>query len=221
MDCQGMATQARAESVLLGLWAKSFYRPTTELARELRDGVFVADVRNLLSGCEDATIDSAIGILDAFAESLKEKDLDAARLELEVDYNRLFVGPSALLAPPYESFYVSARLEEGERGTVRGAPEREVNAEYAAHGLAMPTEFVEFPDHIAVELEYLSLLAKHEAEAWESGDEEAALALQDDQESFRTEHLGTWIEPFVRNVAGGAKTAFYPVAAVLVQKTAL
>lgn len=221
MDYQNMAAQARAESILLALWAKSFYRPTAELARELRDGDVVTDLRNLVSGCEDATINSAVDILDAFAQSLREKDLEAARLALEVDYNRLFVGPSALLAPPYESFYATARLEEGERGVVRGTPEREVKAEYAAHGLAMPAEFVEFSDHLAVELEYLSLLAKREAEAWELGNEKAALALQDDQESFRGEHLGTWIEPFVRSVAEGARTAFYPAVAVLVQKTAL
>lgn len=213
--------QARAESVLLALWAKSFYRPTTELAGELRDGVFVTDLRTLLSDCEDATIDSAVDILDAFAQSLQEKDLEAARLSLEVDYNRLFVGPSALLAPPYESFYATARLGEGERGVVRGAPERQVSAEYAAHGQAMPAEFVEFPDHLAIELEYLSLLAKHEAEAWETGDEQAALALQHDQDSFRAKHLGTWIGPFARSVAEGAWTAFYPAVAVLVQKTAL
>ncbi|MGV8083019.1 MAG: molecular chaperone [Coriobacteriia bacterium] len=217
MSTKEVTEQARAEGVLLGLWAKSLFRPTAELTQELREGVFVAGLRNLLGGCEDPTIGSALDVLDGFARYLQGKEVDAARLVLEVDYNRLFVGPSALLAPPYESFYKTTR--DGERGRVRADSEREVNAEYAAHGLAAHDGFVDFSDHIAVELEYLSLLASQEADAWESGDSKTALSLQEDQELFRDKHLGSWIAEFARNVADGAKTTFYPSVTFLVQKT--
>ncbi|NTU89197.1 MAG: molecular chaperone TorD family protein [Actinobacteria bacterium] len=220
MDSQELAMQAKAESTILGFWAKGFSRPTVEHAEELRTGAFASDLRNLLSACSDPTIDSAVESLEEFSNELAQKDIEKARLTLEVDYNRLFVGPSALLAPPYESFYKSTDLGEDGRGMLRGPAEREVKAEYLAHGLTMPIEFVEFPDHVAIELEYLSLLAAQEAEAWERDDREIALQLQEDQERFREEHLGGWFERFAQNVIDGAKTRFYPALASLVYRTA-
>lgn len=213
-----VAAQARAESVLLRLCAKSLYRPTVELAREIQEGIFAGDLRNLLGECPDSEIAAALDALDACGADLEGLDLVAARLVLEVDYNRLFVGPSVLLAPPYESFYTTASQTEGQRGVVRGPAERAVRTEYAKHGLAMPEEFVEFPDHIAVELEFLSLLAAHEAEAWERGDEESARSLQEDQERFREQHLGRWIEAFATEVDRSARTAFYAAAVRLAER---
>lgn len=221
MDHKEQSEQARAESVSLGLLAKSLFRPSAQYASELRDGVVQANLRGLLGEWPDGDVQAALDALDAFGRELQELDLDAARLTLEVDYNRLFVGPGTLLAPPYESFYATVGVQPDGRGQVRGLPEREVSAEYAAHGLGMPEAFVEFPDHIAVELEYLALLAAQEADAWEAGDAELATSLQADQERFREDHLGTWLHEFARRVAEGAQTAFYRSVASLVERTAL
>lgn len=221
MDREEVIGLAKAESSLLGLWSKSFFRPTVELTEELRSGIFVSDLQNLLSACDDTEIVAAINVLEEFSRELAQKDLEAARLTLEVDYNRLFVGPSALLAPPYESFYTSTDLGEDGRGVLRGPAEREVKAEYLSHGLTMRNEFVEFPDHVAIELEYLSLLALQEAEAWERGDEESALVLQETQERFKRVHLGSWFERFADSVIGGARTRFYPNIVILVMRTVL
>jgi putative dimethyl sulfoxide reductase chaperone len=217
MEYQGLAELARAEGAMLGLLAKGLFRPTLELAEELRSGAFIGDLRGIVS-TEEPAMASALGTLDAFAEHLKGIEPDEARLALEVDYNRLFVGPSALLAPPYESFYETTEHGDSERGSLRGRSERAVNAEYLAHGLAMPEGFIEFPDHIAVELEYLSHLASQEADAWERGDESAAVSLQEDQDRFRAQHISRWIEPFSANVSDGAKTTFYPAVTSLVHE---
>ncbi len=215
MDYHQLAGQARAESVLLGLLSKSLFRPTSAFAGEIRSGLFLGDLRGLFSDEVVPAVGDALHLLEDFTGSVADKSPEDVRLMLEVDYNRLFVGPGALLAPPYESFYESSAQEGVDRGTLRGPAERAVLAEYRAHDLTMPEEFIELPDHIAVELEYLSFLASREASAWDEGDGEEALRLQADSDGFRSAHLGTWAGEFSENVVRSARTAFYKAIGLL------
>ena len=64
MDREEVIGLAKAESSLLGLWSKSFFRPTVELTGELRSGIFVSDLQQLLSACDDTEIVSAINVLE-------------------------------------------------------------------------------------------------------------------------------------------------------------
>ena len=211
---------AQADASMLALLARGFLRPVAEFSASIQDGSYVASLRELLDAASNPLIAQALDDIAALSERLAGMDAEAARLELEVDYNRLFVGPGKLLAPPYESFYRSEPDENG-RGTICGVPMLAVKDVYQRFNVELPDHFVDYPDHVAFELEFLSLLATREAEALESGDEEALAAFRSGQEMFRTQHLGVWFAQFAENVKQGAQTELYPALASLVLVTQL
>lgn len=122
---------------------------------------------------------------------------------LKVDFARLFVGPYSLLAAPYGSIY----MEEGR--TIMGDSTLDARDFYRDAGVDMDPNFMDAPDHIAVELEFLHLLIFREVEAMRRGDvNDAALRVQE-QAAFLARHLGHWVEPFSKSVDKAAETAFY------------
>lgn len=135
---------------------------------------------------------------------------------LETDFNRLFVGPGTLLAVPYESFYKTMKDENG-RGHLRGPSEQQVAACYALNGFKMPDHFVDFADNIAIELEFLGVMADKEADAFLAGNEEEAAAIRDAAEAFREKHPMSWIGEFAHDVRSGARRAFYPAIVTIAE----
>jgi ferredoxin len=89
-----------------------------------------------------------------------------------------------------------------------------VRRTYADEGLA--PEGHSLPDHVALELEFMAHLTRREAEAWERGDEEGALACLRQQEAFLGGHLGRWLPRFCQRVLAGGAHPFY---ASLAQRT--
>jgi TorA maturation chaperone TorD len=81
---------------------------------------------------------------------------------ITVDYARLLVGPMALQAPPYGSVYLDGDKQ------VMGASTVAVLQFYREAGLDLDADFTEMPDHIAVELEFVSYLLQ-KAAASETG----------------------------------------------------
>lgn len=118
---------------------------------------------------------------------------------LEAEYARLFVGPGRPVAHPYESVH--------REGRVMGDCTLAVRRSYATEGLA--PEGHSLPDHVAVELEFMTHLTRREAEAWEQGDEERALACLRQQEAFLSGHLGLWLPRFCQQVLNGEAHPFY------------
>ncbi|WP_449315751.1 TorD/DmsD family molecular chaperone [Rubneribacter sp.] len=199
---------ARAQAALLSTAARVMRRPDAALAEDVIAGRLSQGLESLVGeGAEGAL--RALGELRAFEGSVAHVAPDELRLRLEVDYNRLFVGPGALKAPPYESYYASEARAPGS-GRLRTEEERQVAGAYARCGYAVPEGLAELPDHVAVELEFLALLARDEAAAWEAGDDRRALELQDAQEGFVEEHLGRWIEQLAARVRAEARCPLYP-----------
>lgn len=205
---------ACAQADLFSIAARVMRRPDASLAVDVMEGRLSAR----LGAAVAAGAENALAFLDelrTFEEASAKRDAEEMRLRLEVDYNRLFVGPGALAAPPYESYYASEAKAPGS-GRLRTEEERQVVRAYARRGYAMPEELVELPDHIAVELEFLALLACEEAAAWGAGDVEKAFELQGAQESFIEEHLGTWAGKLAARVRAEARCALYPAVLGLV-----
>jgi len=116
------------------------------------------------------------------------------------DYERLFVGPGHLLAPPWESVY---RTEEG---LLFDWPTLEVRDLYRQLGLAV--EQPEFPDdHVGLELLFLALLSERVAD----GD----LGAHDVQRDFLNDHLLQWLPRFCDDVVTNAETDLYRGLALL------
>ena len=132
-----------------------------------------------------------------------ERLVDAAGdvQSLRLDRARLFVGPFELAAPPYESVYV----DSGDR--VMTESTETVRAEYRRAGVDVDLD--EPADHVAAELEFVSLLVATELEAIEAKEFEAAEHYLERQYEFLSAHLGRWISELADDVREHADTGFY------------
>jgi len=128
---------------------------------------------------------------------------DEGAEELAIDHARLFVGPFALLAPPFGSVYL-----EGER-RLMGDSTLAVGECYREVGLEMAAGFNGTPDHIAAELEFMHFLSVKEIEALAGEDLVRARHFRQKQKSFLERHLAAWVPNFSRSVEDQAQTRFY------------
>lgn len=123
--------------------------------------------------------------------------------ELAIDHARLFVGPFALLAPPYGSVYL-----EGER-RLMGDSTLAAGECYHEVGLEVAAGFNGTPDHIAVELEFMHFLVVKELDALTGGNLDRAQNFRQKQRAFLERHLAAWVPDFSRSVEEQAQTQFY------------
>ncbi len=220
MSMTERASAARAYAALASLASRCLSRPTMELAESVQRGETAARFAEILCDYPDERVQDALVELKLFGEEAANVAANDARLMLETDFNRLFVGPGALLAVPYESFYKTAKDENG-RGRLRGPSEREVALCYKENGFEMPDGFVEFADHMAIELEFLAAMSDKEADALLRGDESEADAIFEKAQAFRLEHPATWIDELADGVFKGAHRRFYPAIITIVQNAVL
>jgi TorA maturation chaperone TorD len=105
--------------------------------------------------------------------------------------------------PPYESEYSSQSFSVS-----RSHRMADVAGFFRAFGVEASDDHRERPDHVALELEFMSWLIAKETRALESGEaeaEERARICHDAQKKFFTEHLGWWLPAFamaLRHKAG-------------------
>jgi TorA maturation chaperone TorD len=142
---------------------------------------------------------------DGFLCVLEQMSVDNA--ELKGEYTRLFIGPNKLPAPPWESVYTTGERVIFQRSTL------EIRNFYRSQGL-IPRMYPKVADdHIALELDFLRLLAERALTAFQTNERESyqeALAASLD---FLEEHLLKWVERFADDLMESKKGAFYPLAA--------
>lgn len=219
-NIEEQARGARAEAALTALIARCLLRPSLEFAKEVQGGDVAGRFTEMLSDYPDEMVAAALADLHRFHEEAASVAPNDVRLMLETDYNRLFVGPGRLLAVPYESFYKTMKDEHG-RGHLRGPSEQQVVACYGANGFKMPDRFVDFADHIAIELEFLGAMADKEADAILAGDPQRAVSVREAAETFREMHALSWIGEFAHDVRSGAHRVFYPAVVTIAERTIL
>lgn len=128
---------------------------------------------------------------------------DEAVEEIEADMARLLYNMSQDPVSPYESVYLSPEhlLMQEQRDSVV--------EEYRLMGFEM-REGINLPeDHVAVELEHMSSLARKAAERIEEGDTSGASSYLAAQKRFLSAHLVRWIAPFCNDLSSRARTTFY------------
>lgn len=121
--------------------------------------------------------------------------------ELQVAHAELFIGPFELKASPYGSTYLEKTRQ------VMGESTMEVKKHYQKAGLKV--DIKQPPDHIAIELEFLSFLCALEAEALHGGDLKKATDLQAEQKLFLRAYVLPWMPDFVENIRSGTENKFY------------
>ena len=180
--------EATAREDLCRFLSACYYEPAPEFAQEhLFENMLIAAERLHPDLAKHAR---ALG--DAFAA----QDLET----LLVDYTRLFLGPLEALAKPYGSSWLSAPTPPEEN------PPPAVLELYSEGGFDIDPEFMELPDHVAVELEFLYLLNFNMQRADSATEQQTIQTLK---QRFLSEHLGAWIAPFSAAVTDAAQTAFY------------
>lgn len=120
-----------------------------------------------------------------------EMDFKETPEEIAIDFARIFVGPGKHL-PPYESLY---NFPTGEQSGLWGKTTDAVHTFYESSGLMLDEEINLIPDHIAVELLFMSYLV-----------EGGRLELQ---KRFMDEHIMKWIPEYCNEVSSFANTVFY------------
>lgn len=192
--------KAGAREDLCRFLAACYYEPDPAFEEErLFDSMLAAATR---LGPDLAASARRLG--DAFATH----DLET----LLVDYTRLFLGPPEALAKPYGSYWLGAEPALMQESTLA------VMELYREGGFEVDEEFMELPDHIAVELEFLYLLVFKQNEAARAGLSDVRADWTKLQGMFLAEHLGKWVTPFAAAVSAGAQTPFYRELAGLTER---
>lgn len=198
-----MEVQTSIRSRLYAALAQAFRKP--EAASEENEEDSLTQVLQQAAVAFDA---QALGqIADELIGSLEipEDQAEQALRTLEIEYNRLFVGPGRPQAPPYESVY------RDPRGLVMGPAARAVERRYAEAGLALEPGYHDLPDHVATELGFMAYLATQEAEA----QDEDTLAWLDRERTFLRDHLTVWLPRFCQRVRKASQHPFYAALAEL------
>jgi TorA maturation chaperone TorD len=130
--------------------------------------------------------------------------------QLEAAYHGL-LGSGGPVSP-YESDYQGPGKEGlREKGAILG----DVAGFYKAFAFDHSKEMLETPDHIAVELAFMSYIKLKEAYACMDGDHEAYRICLDAEEKFLTEHLTDWVPLFLDRLTQYSTHEFYTMSAAL------
>jgi TorA maturation chaperone TorD len=208
---------------LLGRQAPNIKETAMNANRTYDAEIARAAAYKLLAECYYPPVEATREHVGQLSRSLKKLNLPAAAAvermavvlqgdtgfdELAIDHARLFVGPFALLAPPYGSIYL-----EGER-RLMGDSTLAAGECYNEAGLEMSADFNGTPDHIAVELEFMHFLVVKELDALACGNLDRAQNFSQKQRAFLERHLAAWVPDFSRSVEEQAQTGFYQSLAV-------
>ena len=198
LDYDAAAGMARAD--LCRFLAACYYQPDPAFTEERMFETMLEAARQVGPGMADAV--QRLGAAFS-ADSLED---------LLIDYTRLFLGPVKALASPYGSVWMDVD------GQVMNQSTMALTDLYKSAGFEIADDFLDLPDHIAVELEFLYLLLFREHEARSDGDLSALSANIALRGAFIDGHIGRWVEPFAASVAAGAQCAFYRELAPLTRR---
>jgi TorA maturation chaperone TorD len=149
--------------------------------------------------------DAPTTTIDEFLEALSVAS--SVPEDLNTEYTQLFIGPGKLSAPPWESVYTSGERVIFQRSTL------EIRNFYRSQGFIPQLYPKVADDHIALELDFLRLLAERALDAWCEKDKIAYTEALQAGSDFLAEHLLCWIDRFAWDLALSEKSTFYSTLA--------
>jgi TorA maturation chaperone TorD len=196
--------EQEAKATLYSLLAKALNYPDDQLVDAIAKGEFA----EALAGSLEALGQGSIGRhVRQFGKDMRRKPINRKNLllELEKDYTWMFFASKPRAAYLFESVYREGKLLQDSTFEIAGL--------YRDAGLVLNEDFRLPPDHIAVELEFLSFLFFKELEGHKKEKQEIVAYARELQAAVVDRHL----RPFVQNVAERltqhAKTPFYKTVA--------
>lgn len=171
-------------------------------AKEVDEGLLEVLSKGLFPEEDDEPAAEGVRLMNGWLSGVDDESLT----ELSVDFARLFIirTRTTTRAPyPFESVYTSSNH------ATMGESRDKVLSLYRKAGLARSESWNLGEDHIALELEYMCVLAGRCADALEEGDESTYQALVADQRFFVLTHLLNWVPSFAEEMKRVAQTDFY------------
>ncbi len=138
-----------------------------------------------------------------------QKSLDISLKSVILDYNRLFIGPDDLKAPPWASLYLSDKKHVFSSETLK------VRSFYEKYQLNVGNNFHEPADHISFEFHFIAILFLH----FQQAHEESKEYICRDICLFLENHFLPWLPLCLENIIQHAQTEFYKNAALLASFT--
>ena len=182
------------------------------------------EIYKLLSDCfllPDATLEDSIVSLEYLVEKIYPQFTSEARQmletfkqiddieELQVEFTRLFIGPYAMLAPPYESVYRS------EEGTLMGRSTLNILELYKKSGFDLVGDYHDAPDHITTELEFLYVLSIKVAVSRMYDEPDRKEPYDELLKSLLIDHLNHWVPALTSHMKQKTESDFYKALATL------
>jgi putative dimethyl sulfoxide reductase chaperone len=137
---------------------------------------------------------------NGLAEQLKNEFDKTPLKELQIQYSQSFIGPSQTLVSPYASIHIDDQNQVMTDSSLR------VLDFYRESDIKVDVR--EAPDHLSLELEFLSHLASH-------GEQSTKLKTQLD---FFDQHFSLWIGKFHESVQSCCASSFYRTLTTYLQK---
>lgn len=129
--------------------------------------------------------------------SQEDQHLDESAL---FEYNRLFIGPGKLLAPPYESAYRNGQ------GLVMQEETLAVRRFYLQEGIEVSNKNAIPDDHLGLEFEFICYLLAREEESLQAGDSSTANRYAALYQKFCQQHILAWVYRHCDDILTQAKT---------------
>lgn len=174
------------------------------------DDDLLATVLNSHTEKECALLDDDKGEGERLWNALVAATSKTDRERLCGEYTKLFVGPTKLPAPPWESVYVNGEPLIFQESTLA------VRQAYRSAGFQAARYPHEADDHVAIELDFMAQLSAKTCSAQANGDAGCMRELLERQAAFLDEHLLKWIDVFAKRLTEYDKVGeFYPTFAQL------
>lgn len=133
--------------------------------------------------------------------------IEDALLQAQEEYTRLFIGPNAVPAPPWESMY------RGSETFLFDNPVFELRNLYYRFGHQAINPSRESDDHIVQELEFMLFLIEQSLNA----NERILPELLEGQQIMLNQHLGKWVPQFAADIKQNTTCKLYVGAAKLLK----
>jgi len=203
-------TELEAKAALHSLLAQAMNYPDAKLVDSLRKGRFAGALRESLAMLGDTSLKGDIDKCEKEYVRKDSVDKKEMLLELERDYTRMFFSSKPRLAYLFESVYREGKLLQESTFEIAGL--------YRDAGLLLNEDFRLPPDHIAVELEFLSFLFFKEIEGLKSGNKEMVEYARELQDVVINKHLRPFALNVAERVAKHARTPLYRTVAQVLQQ---
>ena len=191
-----LSMQTLFRQALYRLLCSVFLYPDEEMLVDLQSGV-----RELLNSSDYWDDYGFAENLQQLISTIIGLDMNE-RVPLVNEYNRLFLVKPKV--PPYETTYLKLP------GQSNGMIEADLMGVYGLAGLAVSPEMNELPDHIAVQLEFMSFLCEKELIAIQNNDQKEVADRQREQKRFMRDHLVLWFPKFAKKAREEAgRDSFY------------